>query len=67
VKTQPLIDQYENFRSSMVSGINNLEIDEAQKQIFMISLQTFYLKMLLQIPQVSTLISSEFVEAEILK
>lgn len=45
-----LINQYENFRSSVLAGINSLEIDEAQKQIFTISLQAFYLQMLRSIP-----------------
>jgi hypothetical protein len=34
----------------MVAGINSLDIDEAQKQIFTIALQAFYLEMLRQIP-----------------
>ena len=61
-----LIEQYENFRASMVSGINSLEIDEQQKQIFLISLQSFYLQMLLQMPSDSQLISAELVRAEML-
>ena len=61
-----LIEQYENFRASMVAGINSLEIDEQQKQIFLISLQSFYLQMLLQMPSDSQLISAELVQAEIL-
>ena len=61
-----LIEQYENFRASMVSGINSLEIDEQQKQIFLISLQSFYLQMLLQMPSDSQLISAELVQAEML-
>jgi hypothetical protein len=61
-----LIDQYENFRSSMVSGINSLEIDEAQKQIFMISLQNFYLQMLHQIPNDLPTISGELIHPEIM-
>ena len=61
-----LIEQYEHFRASMVAGINSLEIDEQQKQIFLISLQSFYLQMLLQMPSNSKLISAELVQAEIL-
>ena len=61
-----LIEQYENFRASMVAGINSLEIDEQQKQIFLISLQSFYLQMLLQMPSDSQLISAELIQAEML-
>ena len=60
-----LIEQYEHFRASMVAGINSLEIDEQQKQIFLISLQSFYLQMLLQMPSDPQLISAELVQAEI--
>ena len=61
-----LIEQYENFRASMVAGINSLEIDQQQKQIFLISLQSFYLQMLLQMPSDSKLISAELIQAEML-
>lgn len=50
MKDSSLIEQYENFRSYMVAAINNLEIDERQKQIFMMSMQAFYLQMLQQLP-----------------
>ena len=61
-----LIQQYEHFRASMVAGINSLEIDQQQKQIFLISLQSFYLQMLLQMPSDSKLISAELIQAEML-
>ena len=50
MKDPNLTNQYENFRSSVVAAINSLDIDEAQKQIFMMSLQVLYLQMLTAIP-----------------
>lgn len=57
-----LLEQYEHFRSGMIASINSLEIDDEQKQTFLISLQHFYLQMLTQIPAKS----SSIVQAEIL-
>jgi hypothetical protein len=61
-----LVEQYEKFRSSMVAGINNLDIDEAQKQIFIIALQSFYLQMLRQIPNNSTTINGEIIYPDVM-
>lgn len=66
MQNSSLVDQYENFRSSMVAGINSLEIDESQKQIFMMSLQSFYLQMLHQIPNQQAQISANIIHPEII-
>jgi hypothetical protein len=60
------VEQYEKFRSSMVAGINNLDIDEAQKQIFIIALQSFYLQMLRQIPSNVPTLGSEIIYPDVM-
>jgi hypothetical protein len=65
MSTPSLVTQYENFRSSMVAAINALEIDENQKQVFMISLQSFYLQMLLRSSASSPVINGELIQPEI--
>lgn len=66
MRDSSLINQYENFRGSVVGAINSLDIDESQKQIFMISLQSFYLQMLRQIPNDLPAISGELIHPEII-
>lgn len=66
MKDSSLINQYENFRVSMVAGINSLEIDEAQKQVFMIALQAFYLQMLRQIPNDLPTISGDIIYPDVM-
>jgi hypothetical protein len=61
-----LINKYEDFRSMMVGGINSLDLEESERQVFLISLQQFYMQMLLQIPNDSIVISSELIHPEII-
>jgi hypothetical protein len=61
-----LINKYEDFRSAMVGAINSLDLEESERQIFLISLQQFYMQMLLQIPNNSPVITGELVKAEII-
>jgi hypothetical protein len=50
--SQPsLIQECETFRQSVMLSINNLEISEEQKQLFVLSHQAFYMQLLQQLTQ----------------
>ncbi len=44
-----LVAQCETFRQSVMLSINNLDISEQQKQVFLLNFQAFYLQMLQQL------------------
>lgn len=44
-----LVAQCETFRQSVMLSINNLDINEQQKQVFLLNFQAFYLQMLQQL------------------
>jgi hypothetical protein len=60
------INKYEDFRSAMVGAINSLDLEESERQVFLISLQQFYMQMLMQIPNDSVVINGELVKPEII-
>jgi hypothetical protein len=66
MKDSSLINQYETFRGSVVGAINSLDVDEAQRQVFMIALQAFYLQMLRQIPNDLPTISGELIYPDVM-
>jgi hypothetical protein len=48
--SQPsLVTQCETFRQSVMLSINSLEITEEQKQVFLLSHQSFYMQLLQQL------------------
>lgn len=44
-----LVGECETFRQSVMLSINNLDISEQQKQVFLLNFQAFYLQMLQQL------------------
>jgi hypothetical protein len=44
-----LVQECETFRQSVMLSINNLDISEEQKQVFLVSHQLFYMQMLRQL------------------
>jgi hypothetical protein len=46
-----LVKECETFRETVMLGINNLDISEAQKQVFLLSHQSFYMQLLQQLCQ----------------
>jgi hypothetical protein len=44
-----LVQDCETFRQSVMLSINNLDVDEEQKQVFLMSHQLFYMQLLKQL------------------
>jgi hypothetical protein len=60
-----LVEQCESFRKNVMLSIDSLEISEAQKQLFLLNFQGFYLQMLQQMFRDNSLIEAAGTLAEI--